>query len=156
MRDDEGFTLIELMVVVVILGILVGIGMPAFLGARSRANQRASQASLRNAVTVAKTLYTDNQDYSQAVDTELRALEPSIVFKPTDAPSTAPKEVSVDGGTSPSSTFYAAAKSEDGTCLYIRDVAGAVDSGTMYAKGEGVCDAATAATQTFSPTGWND
>ena len=39
-----GFTLIELMVVVMIIAILVGIGIPAFLGARNRAQDMGSRA----------------------------------------------------------------------------------------------------------------
>ena len=47
--DDEGFTLIELMVVVLIIAILIAIAIPTFLGARQRAQDRATQADLRNA-----------------------------------------------------------------------------------------------------------
>src|SRR5262249_6810525 len=48
-RDgDEGFTLIELMVVVLIIAILIAIAIPTFLGARQRAQNRAAQSSLRN------------------------------------------------------------------------------------------------------------
>src|SRR5947207_16024947 len=80
-RDDEqGFTLIELMVVVLIIAILLAIAIPTFLGARNRANDRAAQSSLRNALTSAKTIFTDQQDYSAATDTELLAVEPSLTF----------------------------------------------------------------------------
>jgi type IV pilus assembly protein PilA len=55
---EGGFTLIELMVVVLIIAILVAIAIPTFLGARQRAQNRAAQSSLRNALTAAKTIYT--------------------------------------------------------------------------------------------------
>ena len=50
-ESEEGFTLIELMVVVLIIAILIAIAIPTFLGARQRANDRAAQSSLRNALT---------------------------------------------------------------------------------------------------------
>ena len=50
-NDEDGFTLIELMVVVLIIAILIAIAIPTFLGAQDRARDRGAQSDLRNAVT---------------------------------------------------------------------------------------------------------
>jgi len=62
-NDEQGFTLIELMVVVLIIAILLAIAIPTFLGAQNRAKDRAAQSDLRNALTAAKTLATDQEGY---------------------------------------------------------------------------------------------
>ena len=58
-EDEQGFTLIELMVVVLIIAILIAIAIPTFLGAQDRARDRAAQSDLRNAFTAAKSIATD-------------------------------------------------------------------------------------------------
>jgi type IV pilus assembly protein PilA len=78
MQDDKGFTLIELMVVVLIIAILIAIAIPTFLGLRSRAQDRSAQSDLRNALTAAKAYYTDADTYDGFDGDAGEALEPAL------------------------------------------------------------------------------
>ena len=118
-NDEGGFTLIELMVVVLIIAILIAIAIPTFLGARERAQDKAAESSLRNGLTAAKTIYTDGQSYTQTVqavgNTALADTEPSLTFQ--TAASTGPKIVAV----SASAANIIVLGSKSGKCFYITD-----------------------------------
>lgn len=67
MHRQEGFTLIELMIVILIIGILVGIAVPVFLAARSNANEKACLSNQRNFMSAADIYAAENEVYPTAV-----------------------------------------------------------------------------------------
>ncbi len=138
LAKDAGFTLVELMVVVLIIAILIAIAIPTFLGARQRAQDRAAQSDLRNALTAAKVFYTDTQDYA-AVDTDLEAIEPSLDFDDTvaNASDTVVGYIveHVVAADTDSNRVTLVKQSASGTWFCLSDTAmsaGAVTSGTFY------------------------
>jgi len=102
---DAGFTLIELMVVLLILAILLAIAIPTFLGVTGGANDRAAQSNLNTALTTAKAMATQNNQLyvdgstlptAQTKVTQLALLtsnEPSIKF--VNGPTNVQGQVSV-------------------------------------------------------------
>jgi prepilin-type N-terminal cleavage/methylation domain-containing protein len=59
-RRAEGFTLIELMVVVLVLGVLMAIAIPTFLSTRVSANNSSAESNATNALTNEKAYYASN------------------------------------------------------------------------------------------------
>ena len=127
--NESGFTLIELMVVVLIIAILIAIAIPTFLGARSRAQDRQAQSNLRNAFAAEKVVYTDDQAYTTSAAT-LSGIEPSLTYAANGsmAAETSPKVIYVNVA---SGTLTIGAKSKSGKCFYMQDSANAP---TQYAE----------------------
>src|SRR5580704_3422450 len=77
---EAGFTLIELMVVLLIIAILLAIAIPTFLGVTSSANDRATQSNLTNGLTEATSQYQANSQQYAGVSAALVASAPEFTW----------------------------------------------------------------------------
>lgn len=112
-----GFTLIEVSVVVLILSILLGIGIPSYLGARTRAWDTDASSSVRTALTAGITTSDFRTDFRLADPDELSGYEPSLTFVDHVTPSTGPDVVSVSS--IENDRWVAVVRSESGTCFAV-------------------------------------
>jgi type IV pilus assembly protein PilA len=67
LRQKKGFTLIELMIVIAIIGILAAIAIPQFAAYRVRGFNADAQTHVRNMATAMEAYFSDSQTYNATV-----------------------------------------------------------------------------------------
>jgi type IV pilus assembly protein PilA len=66
--QQRGFSLIELLVVMLVIGVLAAIALPAFLNQEHKGHDADAKSNARNLVSLVDACYTGKNDYSQCSD----------------------------------------------------------------------------------------
>jgi type IV pilus assembly protein PilA len=127
---QEGFTLPEVLVVAIIVGVLAAIALPRFLGERENGQDADAKHNARNLVTMVEACATDGDDYRDCDDpTDLR--DSNVAF------GSGRGEVEIDA---PSAREYTiTAHSHSGTDFVIARLSTGGHDRTCTRAGEGGC-----------------
>jgi type IV pilus assembly protein PilA len=108
-RRNAGFTLVEVLIIIVIIGLLAAIAIPQFIAYRSRAIDSQLKSDLRNAAVAVESYFTKKSVYPAGI-AEIQGYG----FHPTDGvtltitvltPNSYSITAAKPGGTQPSFTF---------------------------------------------------
>ena len=135
---ESGFTLTELAVAMLVVGILASVAVPSFLGSRNNAYDKEAQNSIELAMNAALQLYQNQGDCSDAssaqcgdssvLAADLQKIEPNVDMIAAATASTSARTVSVTSKQTWNSNnellgcqaFFATALSSSGTCWIAR------------------------------------
>ena len=85
-RFEQGFTLIEMLIVLVVISIIIGVVLPNFRGTQDEASFQRAKADLRTIATAIESYYIHNSNATPAALSNLTSASPTIVTVVPDDP----------------------------------------------------------------------
>jgi type IV pilus assembly protein PilA len=76
-RSEQGFTLAEILVVILIITVLAAIAIPSFIGQRGKASDASAKSDARTAQQAEETWFGDHNDYA-ATAADLKGIESTL------------------------------------------------------------------------------
>jgi type IV pilus assembly protein PilA len=129
-QSEEGFTLIELMVVVLIMGILMAIAIPTFLSTQGSANDASAKSNATNAFTNEKAYFEDNQTFLDAgTAAQSASLDSQLPWAAAAGAPASGKVTAMVGTVGTGGAFTEGTAGATGTVLVIEDLS---KSGTCF------------------------
>jgi prepilin-type N-terminal cleavage/methylation domain-containing protein len=81
-NEQSGFTLVELLIALVILGVLATVAVPSLLGYRARAESSVAAANIRAALPAVLAYYSDHGTYAGMTEARLREIDAGLELDP--------------------------------------------------------------------------
>jgi type IV pilus assembly protein PilA len=121
-RREDGFTIMELLVVFLILAVLTGLALPTILGQKDKGWDGAAKSDARNLVSQVESCFVHTEDYRECNNTDLDAS--GLPLADTDGATPAKAEVSVEDTPSRREFTIAARSKTDAIFRISRDPGG--------------------------------
>jgi type IV pilus assembly protein PilA len=117
---EDGFSLIELLVVLIIIGILAAIAIASFTGQQNKAHDADAKVGARSAQLAMETYFVEHKSYAGATISELQSVQPSL----SDAPGLAVQQATSNqyqlstASTSTDPVTFTVSRSSNGTITH--------------------------------------